>query len=268
MARTLLIRGMLVGLVGGLLAVLFAKLFGESAVGQAIAFEGAHDRATGQPMGPELVSRTVQSTLGLATAGVVYGIAVGGFFALAFAVAHGRLGNWRPRITAAVLAAGGFLTVVVVPFVKYPADPPSVGSPDTIGHRTALYFGLLVVSVLLAVTAVDVAKRTRRRLGDWNATLLAAGLFVVAAAVVEVLLPTVDEVPDGFPASVLWHFRLASLGTQAVLWATLGLLFGTLTERALRQARRPVSSPAPSSTPASARPPAQHTEPPARSSLP
>ena len=41
-------------------------------------------------------------------------------------------------------------------------------------------------------------------------------------------------VPAEFPASVLWRFRLASLGTQLVLWLGMGLIFGALTERALR----------------------------------
>src|SRR5437764_909537 len=51
-------------------------------------------------------------------------------------------------------------------------------------------------------------------------------------------LPAVNEVPKDFPAVVLWRFRLASLGTQAVLWAALGLVFGALTERSLATAER------------------------------
>jgi predicted cobalt transporter CbtA len=52
------------------------------------------------------------------------------------------------------------------------------------------------------------------------------------------VLPGVNEVPRDFPAAVLWRFRLASLGTQAVLWATLGLVFGALTERSLARAEQ------------------------------
>ncbi|HEX8927303.1 MAG TPA: CbtA family protein, partial [Actinomycetota bacterium] len=77
------------------------------------------------------------------------------------------------------------------------------------------------------------------RFGNWNATLLAVGLFLVLIAIAQIAMPPVDEVPPGFPATVLWRFRLASLGTQAVLWAAFGLLFGALTERSLR-GRAPV----------------------------
>ncbi|HEU0128959.1 MAG TPA: CbtA family protein, partial [Pseudonocardiaceae bacterium] len=51
-------------------------------------------------------------------------------------------------------------------------------------------------------------------------------------AVIQFLLPTINEIPDAFPATVLWEFRVAALGTQLVMWATIGLLFGALVARA------------------------------------
>ena len=66
---------------------------------------------------------------------------------------------------------------------------------------------------------------------------LAAGFYLVAVSVVAAVLPGVDEVPATFPASVLWHFRIASLGMQAIMWATFGLAFGVLAEQASRPAR-------------------------------
>ena len=40
--------------------------------------------------------------------------------------------------------------------------------------------------------------------------------------------PGLFEVPDTFPPSLLWNFRLASLGTQVTLWTALGLAFAAL----------------------------------------
>ena len=83
------------------------------------------------------------------------------------------------------------------------------------------------------------------RFGAWYGRLLAAGAYLVVIAVVMVLLPTVDETPEplrdssgaiiypGFPADVLYEFRLLSLGAQLVLWMTIGLVFGTLAGRGL-----------------------------------
>ena len=132
MVRTLLIWGMLVGIVAGLLAFGFARIFGETQVDRAITFEDQMDRAKGESPGPELVSREVQSGVGLLTGVVVYGTALGGLFSLAFAFAYQRVGPASPRLTAALLAGAGFLSLVLVPQLKYPPNPPSVGRPETI----------------------------------------------------------------------------------------------------------------------------------------
>jgi hypothetical protein len=233
-ARTLLVRGMLVGILGAALAFGFAALFGEPPVNHAIAFEDAHTMPG--MAGPEVVSRAVQSTLGLGVAVFVYGTALGGIFALAFAFTVGRIGRLGVRATALLVAATGFVAVFLAPFLKYPANPPSVGRPDTIGQRTALYFIMTGITVLAAIGAVLVGRTLKPRLGTWDAALVAVGAFVATVAVAGFLLPAVNEVPADFPATVLWRFRLASLGTQLVLWTTFGLLFGALTDRAQRRA--------------------------------
>jgi predicted cobalt transporter CbtA len=233
MMRMLLARGLLSGLGAGLLALVFARLFGEQPVGSAIDFESAAQAAAGETPEPELVSRTVQSTIGLATGVLVYAVAFGGLFALAFAVANGRLGRLSERSTAAVVALGGYLVAFVVPFLKYPANPPSVGSADTISERTGAYFAMVAISVVLAVAATYLGRRLTQRWGAWNAALAACAAFIVAVALVQLVLPEINEVPAGFPATVLWDFRVASLGTQLVLWTTMGLLFGALVSRVM-----------------------------------
>ncbi|GAA2575761.1 CbtA family protein [Dactylosporangium fulvum] len=234
-ARTLLVRGMLVGAAAGVAAFLFAYLFGESPINDAIAFEEAH--AAPLPPGEhehELVSRTVQSTVGLATASIVYGIALGGVFGIAVALTVGRFGKVSARATAGLVALAGFVGVALVPFLKYPANPPATGNPDTLQQRTGLYFLMAVIGVAVVIGTAVVGRSLRPRLGTWNAATVAiVGAAVVVGAAVA-LLPAVNEVPDGFSPVLLWQFRLASLGTQAVTWATLGLLFGYLTERSLR----------------------------------
>jgi Probable cobalt transporter subunit (CbtA) len=234
MVRTLLVRGMLVGILAGMLSSGFAWLFGEPQVDHAIAFEEQIRQLAGDAPEQELVSRTVQSTVGLLTGVVVYGCAFGGIFALVFAYAHGRLGRgWSPRATAAVLAMAAFMVLVLVPQIKYPASPPAAGNPDTIGLRTALYFAMLALSVASAVTAFSTGRSLVVRLGTWNAALMGGAAYAAVMIVAMLMLPPSNEVPSQFPAAVLWWFRLASLGTEAVLWATLGLVFGIVAERQL-----------------------------------
>ncbi len=231
--RALLLRGMLAGLVAGAVAMLVAYFLGEGPVDSAIAFEEAHSHEHG---GEELVSRAMQSTGGLATGVLVFGVAIGGIAALAYAVALGRVGRFGPRATAALVALGALLSVYVVPYLKYPPNPPAVGDPDTIGQRTSLYFLMVVLSVLLAVAAVILGKRLAPRLGNWNATIAAGAGFVVAVGLAFAFLPSFNEVPKGFPATVVWEFRLATLAIQATLWTVFGLFFGYLAERLLKPA--------------------------------
>ncbi|MFC4906171.1 CbtA family protein [Actinomadura gamaensis] len=232
--RSLLVRGMLAGLAGAALALVVAWVYGEPQVGNAIAFEESHaDHGAGHE--EEIVSRAVQKTAGLITAVGFYGVAIGGLFAIAFAFAYGRLGALHARATAAVVALLGFVAVEGVPFLKYPATPPAVGNPTTIGGRTALYFGMVAIGIATVVAAVIICRRLTPRLGTWNAVTVSAIGFVLVNAVLFQITPKPDAIPDHFPARTLWEFRMASLGMQAVLWATMGLLFGWLTERAVRK---------------------------------
>jgi predicted cobalt transporter CbtA len=244
MARSLLLRGMLVGLVAGLFVFAFARWIGEPQVDRAIAFETSMDQAKGESPEPEMVSRKIQKSFGLLTGVVMYGTALGGIFGLVFAYARGRLSDSGPRVLSAVLAGIGFITIVLTPSLKYPANPPSVGNPDTIGIRTGAYFLLIATSIIVMALSLKARRYWSKSLGEWNAKLLAAILYVVIVSACVHFLPRIDEVPADFPASLLWNFRIASWETQAVLWSVLGLLFGWLTERAeaTSKASRPKSA--------------------------
>jgi predicted cobalt transporter CbtA len=162
---------------------------------------------------------------------LVIGTAFGGLFALAFAFAYGRIGRVGPRGTSLLIAAAGFLAIYLIPFLKYPANPPSIGQATTIDHRTEIYFGVMLISILTTIGAIIVGRWLTPRFGAWNATLIAAGAFVAITTVVFIVMPGLNEVPAGFPATTLWRFRLGSLATQLTLWAAIGLIFGPLTER-------------------------------------
>jgi predicted cobalt transporter CbtA len=251
--RDLLVRGMIAGFVAGLLCFGVGKLLGEPQVDRAIAFEEQH----AQPEQPahqhdgsvsgteqstaahehgdeELVSRKVQSTAGLLTAVAVYSSAMGGLFALAFACLYGRFGNFSPRALALLLVLAAFIAVYYVPSLKYPANPPAVGEPNSIAYRTGLYLLMMLISLGAMVFAVATAKRLSQRCGNLNATMLGVSLYIAIVAIAQILLPDINEVPADFPASVLWKFRMASLGMQAVTWGTLGVLFGVMAERLLK----------------------------------
>lgn len=241
MMRSLLVRGLAAGLLAALAAFVFAYLVAEPQVDAAIAVEQAKAAAAGEPGDSELISRGVQSTLGLLLGLAVYGIAIGGLLSLAFAAAHGRFGRSSPRATALLVALAGFAVVILVPYTKYPGNPPAVGSPDTIRDRTGFFFLMLLISLFAALAALRTWRDLLTRLGGWNATLAGLAVFIVLIVIAQVALPGVDEVGADFPATTLWRFRVSSLGTQLVLWTGLGLVFGVFAQRVLEpsSARRP-----------------------------
>jgi hypothetical protein len=248
MAGTLLLRGMLIGIVAGLFCFGFLKIVGEPQVDRAIAFQTRLDQAEARAKAqaliakglpapraapaPELVSRRVQAGIGLFTGVMVYNVAFGGLFALAFALAYGRMSDFGPRTTAALLAALGLVSVSIVPALKYPANPPAIGDAATIGARTALYFSMIAISLAAMIAAGMLRLRLVARYGAWNAALIAAAAYLIVAIAAGLALPSVAEVPRQFPAVVLWRFRVASMGAQLIMWTTVGLIFGALTERA------------------------------------
>lgn len=252
MAGALLWRGMLLGVLAGFLCFGFLRFLGEASVEAAIAFEEQHEKAEA-PAGAhthahthtsattpadkshshDLVSRETQAGFGLFVAVTVYGAAFGGLFALAFALAYGRMAELSPRVTAAVLAALGFVAVYLVPVLKYPPNPPAVGDGETIGVRTALYFSMIALSLAAIIGAGMLRLRLQPRLGGWNACLVAAGVYLVAIALIGASLPAFNEVPEHFPADLLWDFRLATLGAQLLLYAVVGIGFGVVAERVL-----------------------------------
>ncbi len=253
MAGTLLLRGMLIGIIAGLLCFGFLKIVGEPQIDRAIAFETQLEEAKAQAAAqaliakglpapkrepePELVSRRVQASIGLFIGAMFYNVTFGGLFALAFALAYGRIGDCGPRGTAALLAVLGLIAIYVVPNLKYPASPPSVGDPATIGMRTGLYFSMISISLAAMIAAGMLRLRLLGRFGAWNAFLIAAALYLIVVTAAGLALPSIDEVPREFPAVVLWQFRIASIAAQLIMWATIGLVFGALTERAALTAR-------------------------------
>jgi predicted cobalt transporter CbtA len=242
-ARDFLVRGLLAGLIAACAAFAVAYVVGEPPVRAAIALEesgGGHSHGTevDEPAAGETpvpgdvtVPRSIQSTLGLATGLLVAGVVLGGLIGVISAIAMGRFGGLSPRTTTVSVTAMGFVAVYVVPFVIYPPNPPAVGSGDTIGYRSGLYFIFLAISVIAAVTAVLVGRRLADRLGGWHAALAAVAGYLIVMLVVIALMPHYDEVPDTFPASLLYDFRRASFLTQLTLWSVLGVVLAELVGR-------------------------------------
>ena len=223
-------RGMAAGLLAGLLAGLFAFFFGEQFMDQAIGLEDAAAIGGHQ----EIFSRSTQK-MGLFFATGLFGVTAGGLFGLVYAYFHGRLASKSEWYRSLSLAGALFVGAFLIPFVKYPANPPTVGDSATIGERTASYLVMVALSLLVVLAAWYVARELRARGTDAPARQLVVGLgVVVVVGAMFLALPAAPD-PGDFPSGLLWSFRLSSMGTQLVFWVALGVVFGLLGEQASRR---------------------------------
>jgi predicted cobalt transporter CbtA len=225
-------RGALAGLAGGMASALFLLLVGERTIGDAIRLEEA--RGGG---GQEVFSRGVQ-TAGGALGMVLVSVALGVVFAATFAAVRHRLpgrDDWQRAIT---WAATAFVVVYLVPFAKYPPNPPAVGEPGTINERTLLYVAMLAWSIGAAWAAARLGAWLRGRDFQDPARLSAMAVgWVVLVAVGYAVLPGSPDAVTA-PATLIWRFRLASAGGALTLWAVIGVVFGWLSVSAARRAGR------------------------------
>jgi hypothetical protein len=221
---------MAAGLLVGLLAGLFAFFIGEPVLDRAVALEEASEGDHHE----EIFSRSTQK-VGLFFATGLFGVTVGGVFGIAYAFFRDRLAAGSDLGRSVSLAGAIFVGAFLIPFLKYPANPPSVGDPSTIRERTASYFALVALSLLTMLVAWLTARTLKARGLDAQRRRIMVGVgLVLVVAVLFVSLPAGPSA-EGFPSGLLWAFRLSSLGTQVVFWAGLGLLFGWLCERARRK---------------------------------
>ncbi|GAB3920551.1 hypothetical protein GCM10011575_17930 [Microlunatus endophyticus] len=277
-----ILRGALSGLIAGVLGFAFARIFAEPIVQQAIDYESGRDaildklnKAAGLPGvadGPEIFSRSIQSTVGIATGIIAFSVGMGLLLSVAYLVLHGRFGI-RPRTVALLLAGFGFFGMYLLPSLKYPANPPAIGHDFTIATRGALYLTMVGGSLIMLAAAAYLGYRLRGRFGVFGASLLAAAAFVAGYSILAGVLPSLGnlaanvahqhdfgyaraatETPQpitdqsgaivypGFSADLLWRFRLYSIINQMIIWTASGLIFSVLLERVLGTHRAPAKA--------------------------
>lgn len=255
--RAHLLRGVVAGLVVGLLVGLLALLVAEPVIDRAITLESqrvtseyhaalnqaiiehhgdvaAAERQVPAPA-PEVYSRRTQR-FGLVLATTLFGFGLGGIFAIVYLVV-GRRGApgtpWRRSLGL----AGALLTgLYLLPFVRYPANPPGVGDPATIDHRTIGYTLAIAVGAVAVWGAWRLSLWLRSRGADEPLRHTAVALTVAAAVVLEFVLLPDNSDPVRVPADLLWDFRIRAVAAQLLLWGGIGGLFAVLTERAARRA--------------------------------
>jgi predicted cobalt transporter CbtA len=235
----LLVRGATSGGVAGLLSGAFSYLLAEPSMDRAVRLESAREAAEHSPTDhhTEIFSRATQHA-GLVVATTATGLALGVLFAVVHLLLHRRAPHADSWPRALRLTAAGFTAVWLLPFVRYPSNPPGAGDPGTVGQRTLTWLAAVGIGLIGMVLAWALRSHMESRGAGAPARQLCVAAVLVAATAALFTLPDNTDAMD-VPAGLLWEFRLWSVATALLLWAALGAAFGLLGERAGRRALLP-----------------------------
>lgn len=220
--KAFLWRGAAAGAVAGAFAAVFQWAVTEREIRAALAIEAAAN-----PGRDEMFSRTTQVIGGMLAAGI-YGLLLGVVFAFALAVCAPLLSGRTWFARAIRLSSMLFVGWVLVPQLKYPANPPAVGDPDTIGQRTAWYVALVVIGLIVVFGAAALWRwATDRGIDDASRFAMVVGGAAAVVGLAYALLPGNPD-DNALPANLIWRFRVESLAGNAIIWFGIATAFGLL----------------------------------------
>jgi predicted cobalt transporter CbtA len=213
---------LLAGVIAALVVATFHFVVTEPLIEQAIALEETaadHHEATAP-----VVSREAQR-VGLFVGWLMYGVTWALLFSVVFQLTRGYSPDASLRQRSLVVAAGALWAVCLVPFLKYPANPPGVGEPESIAYRQMLYIGILALAiagtVVSAVVAGFTAQRTSQPFVPWVAGI---GFLIVYSLVIGLVLPDNPD-PIKAPMDLVGQFRVSSAVGLVLFWFIMGPAF-------------------------------------------
>ncbi len=216
-----LISGGLAGLVHG--TINFAIV--EPYLDQAIGLENESLFASGEAedtleFWAEYESYRIWQKSGQVLAGVILGIAMGSLFGIVFALSRNSLPG-KNIVTKAVFLSGlMWFTLYLIPFLKYPANPPTVGEADTVVLRMILYVSFIIISGIGVIVFYKLLTKLNKN-KKYFALIGYAGLMAIAF----IMMPdNPDEITA--PMNLVNEFRFVSVLGVSSFWGSVGIILG------------------------------------------
>ncbi len=153
-------------------------------------------------------------------AGVILGTSVGALFGIVFALSRNALPGNNDIKKSLILAGIMWLTLYVIPFLKYPANPPTVGDGETVMLRAILYLSFIAISGFGAVGFYQLSKKLKNN--KKLVALLGYGVFI--SAVFFAMPENPDEITA--PMNLVNEFRFMSVLGVTSFWASVGIILG------------------------------------------
>jgi predicted cobalt transporter CbtA len=233
-ALTFIIITLISGAIAGTILGLINQVIVEPYIDKAVNIEVQNSiKEEGEAIDPnELVKYRIWQKGGEIVAGTILGISIAALFGIVFAYSRSSLPGSNNKKKALVLAGMMWFVLFLVPALKYPANPPAVGDPETIYYRQSLYVVLLIIS---GFSALVLAFLYTKKIGDKSLSLskrIAIPLIYAAIIIGTFLIlpPNPDKITT-VPMDLVFGFRIASGFAISVFWGLLALIFGSFWDR-------------------------------------
>jgi predicted cobalt transporter CbtA len=231
---TFVIITLLSGAIAGTVLGAINQALVEPYIDRAISIETQNAIKEGEIIDPvELQNYRQWQKGGEIAAGTILGMSFGALFGVVFVYSRSLLlpqskSNIRKAL---VLASIMWFVLFLIPALKYPANPPAVGDPETIYYREALYIGLLAISGFSALGLALLYRKLGSRTPNNKNRIIIVPLIYAAIIVGAFLIlpPNPDKISA--PVDLVQGFRIASAFTMSIFWGLLGLILGALWDR-------------------------------------
>ena len=155
----------------------------------------------------------------------ILGMSMGALFGIVFAYSRNSLPKGHTVKKTFVLAAIMWLTIFIIPFLKYPANPPTVGDVDTVVLRSILYLSFIAISGFSAVGFFILYKKLQNK----KKGLAFVGYAVFITTVFFIMPVNPDEVKA--PMDLVNSFRIMSVIAVTTFWIAEAIIFGMLWQK-------------------------------------
>ena len=219
---------LLAGVIAGLVLASINYFVAEPFIDRAIGIEIENSIAVGETVDfEELNSFRVWQKEGTFVAGAFLGLAYGAILGIVYVFARKYLPSSDDRKKALVLAGLMFLALYVIPFLKYPANPPAAANPETIGLRDSLYTSYQLTSGLI-VLGLSILLFKFRTANYFK--YLIPMFYVGLIGLIYTIFPAS---PDAIaaPTDLINSFRMATFTTMVIFYLVLGIVFGIIWRR-------------------------------------
>jgi predicted cobalt transporter CbtA len=214
------------GAIAGTILGLINQILVEPYIDQAIAIEVENTVASGESVDvDELVQYRLWQKGGEIVAGTILGTSISALFGIVYIYSRDSLRGSNNKKKGLILAGIMFFVIFLIPALKYPANPPAVGDPETIEYRESLYTRMLVISGFTAL-GVAILYRSLGQTRRESRKIIVPTVYAVIIALAFVVLPAnPDEIT--IPSNLLMNFRIVSAITMGIFWGILGILLGS-----------------------------------------